>query len=1195
MSWNELSLKDKADYIKESVNNGIYNLSDIRNRYNMYANGGYTPSNKIKKDIANWEGSEMKRNVPFSEVTRQFNATIPASIRTKLSSNQLDALYSYGYNVGMGNLKKRVLPTLNNYVKGKATNEDVQRSMWASRDNELRGLTRRRNWEREMFGGNYRTIFTGTGGTPNNYSYSIKSNTNTKVNPYQIQNEEWQDKNYLAAYKGLQLSMNDIMGKTKEDDIDDLFSTGTGPTISMDNLLSIGNNTVAPVQPDYSYAKSLLSDFDSDLNSNMFGNGGKIPKTYQGDLSHLKDIGYQKWRANLPTNLREETSDYNLYEAYKSGAKPRLESDGYYHLPSRDPKTNKILKKPTHPTYGMALREDAIEGYLPIYKNGETYTYPLPWIKADGGKLNIFAEGGNMDNNRTAMPAHPATNPYKRRSWETDEEYKERIQDLDNKSQEAALNDSTAINKYKEWEANIQKQQKINEEKSKAITIEKNTKRAKTLEKEFNSLRNIPSQMSPNDTIQVINKNIPEAYKQQYINNINMYKPVLDTIDLGINLYSLYNPTVPVLSAGLLTNGLQFGQSIVDEDLGATDYSALTFDTLGLLGATNKLPTKLRIGKNRFWNIDKTADYLGVGQNILDSASDIYDLSKTGYHLYNNKGSNNLYISPFKKSFDEGGNLSYIDADNRRSNILLHTEDGNLYDSAGNNYTQSYLDEENVPVIKGTMPRNTRQYYDSNTTLDFINAATLGLLNRGSVSQDARLAKDIYNTMFGNMSYSDLINSATLGNKGIFNNPTYNTLLDFTVPITGYGVTKGLSSNYVRSRIASPFVKSALSANNFNKSLASSNYLLDNLSKMYPNLSEVELNAIYRNAFNKKDYLTGQLIRDLHYLNAAGDNAILNGTNPRVTYHGTEYGNFSVFDSSQSNATIGGSAATGEKGNFTTDDLKAALNYGKANPEYLYWGNREPITNSQFDKYIDVRNLRDWRGTKFLSHVGDDAQRVVYPLYITSNNPSKVWDFKGNPWSKYPNPDELGRKWELKVIHDFPMAESGKKNQGFTETFLDRKSLYDRIQQLKKEGYTVGEKEYEYDYTNHKKIATGWRGYRTGYWDNITNKRIHYPEIKAIDKVSSTRYKPTTNGIVQQSFEKGNDAVFINNVEDANAKDNWAINEIIFRNANQAKLANPFTVDDNNNLISILKRDNFLNPDIRYKNGGFLNNYLSLC
>lgn len=367
MSWNELSLKDKADYIKESVNNDIYNLSDIRNRYNMYANGGYKPSESIKKRITNWEGSSMRTNRSFQAEANDFNRVIPSSIRSKLSKQQLDALYSYGYNVGMGNLKKRVLPTLTNYVQGKASNEDVQKSMWASKDNELRGLTTRRNIERNLFGGKYQTVFTGTGGTPHNYGYTTNRNNS---NPYQIQNEEWQGKNYLDAYKGLQLSMNDIMGKTKEDNIDDLFSTGTGPIISMDNLLSIGNNNVAPVQPDYRYAKSLLSDFDSDLNSNMFGNGGKIPRTYQGNLNHLKDVGYQKWRAHLPTNLREETSDYNLYEAYKSGAKPRLESDGFYHLPSRDPRTNKILKKATHPTYGMALREDAIEGYLPVYNNG---------------------------------------------------------------------------------------------------------------------------------------------------------------------------------------------------------------------------------------------------------------------------------------------------------------------------------------------------------------------------------------------------------------------------------------------------------------------------------------------------------------------------------------------------------------------------------------------------------------------------------------------------------------------------------------------------------------------------------------------------------------------------------------------------------------------------------------------------------
>lgn len=297
MSWNELSLKDKADYIKESVNNGIYNLSDIRNRYNMYANGGYKPSESIKKRITNWEGSSMRTNRSFQAEANDFNRVIPSSIRSKLSQQQLDALYSYGYNVGMGNLKKRVLPTLTNYVQGKASNEDVQKSMWASKDNELRGLTTRRNIERSLFGGNYQTIFTGTGGIPHNYGYIANKSSS---NPYQIQNEEWQGKNYLGAYKGLQLSMNNIMGKTKENDINDLFSTGTGPIISMENLLSIGNNNVAPVQPDYSYAKSLLSDFDSDLNSNMFDEGG--------NLSYID-------ADNRRSNILLHIEDGNLYDS----------------------------------------------------------------------------------------------------------------------------------------------------------------------------------------------------------------------------------------------------------------------------------------------------------------------------------------------------------------------------------------------------------------------------------------------------------------------------------------------------------------------------------------------------------------------------------------------------------------------------------------------------------------------------------------------------------------------------------------------------------------------------------------------------------------------------------------------------------------------------------------------------------------
>ena len=660
MSWNELSLKDKADYIKESVNNGIYNLSDIRNRYNMYAEGGYKPSESIKKRITNWEGSSMRTNRSFQAEANDFNRVIPSSIRSKLSQQQLDALYSYGYNVGMGNLKKRVLPTLTNYVQGKASNEDVQKSMWASKDNELRGLTTRRNTERSLFGGNYQTVFTGTGGTPHNYGYIANRSSS---NPYQIQNEEWQGKNYLDAYKGLQLSMNDIMGKTKETDIDDLFSTGTGPTISMENLLSIGNNTVAPVQPDYSYAKSLLSDFDSDLNSNMFGNGGKIPKTYQGDLSHLKDIGYQKWRANLPTNLREETSDYNLYEAYKSGAKPRLESDGYYHLPSRDPKTNKILKKPTHPTYGMALREDAIEGYLPIYKNGETYTYPLPWIKADGGKLNMF---------------------------------------------------------------------------------------------------------------------------------------------------------------------------------------------------------------------------------------------------------------------DEGGNLSYIDADNRRSNILLHTEDGNLYDSAGNNYTQSYLDEEHVPIIKGTMPRNTRQYYDPNTTLEFINAATAPISNfsPSNIVGSIREARD-YNTFMNSFMNQD--NTGFFTREYAKEHPYISTLGNIGGDIlTGVALNKGYNTlkNNINSRI--------------NKRLF--NEAMNNMTS----ISDNRLDRIYNRLYNTGDYEDLQQLRDKHF-EVKASNPLMNRDRPTQLYHtvGDEYNpSFNVF-----NPNIEGSNSA----IYTTDNLAMSKSYS-SKPTY----NRVKKLYSNASKSYDI-------------------------------------------------------------------------------------------------------------------------------------------------------------------------------------------------------------------------------------------------
>ena len=150
--WKDLSMGEKAALIKIAVDSGVHSIDDIVNTYNSYAKGGYKPSSRIKKQISDWEGSSMKTNRSFEAEARDFNASLPKGATNKLTQEQLDGLYSYSYNVGAGNFRKRVNPVLTRYLAGKATIQDVQRSMWASKDNKLRGLAKRRNAERAMLG-----------------------------------------------------------------------------------------------------------------------------------------------------------------------------------------------------------------------------------------------------------------------------------------------------------------------------------------------------------------------------------------------------------------------------------------------------------------------------------------------------------------------------------------------------------------------------------------------------------------------------------------------------------------------------------------------------------------------------------------------------------------------------------------------------------------------------------------------------------------------------------------------------------------------------------------------------------------------------------------------------------------------------------------------------------------------------------
>lgn len=113
---------------------------------------------------------------------------------------------------------------------------------------------------------------------------------------------------------------------------------------------------------------------------------------------------------------------------------------------------------------------------------------------------------------------------------------------------------------------------------------------------------------------------------------------------------------------------------------------------------------------------------------------------------------------------------------------------------------------KNKNKITGDYYNNSaNRYYDSsydpNGFMDFMNAATLGIGNRLSVSQNARLVNDIYDATTGNKSWEDVVNSAVLGNNGIFVNPYANMALDIIVPTVGskyrniVNVGKGIYGN----------------------------------------------------------------------------------------------------------------------------------------------------------------------------------------------------------------------------------------------------------------------------------------------------------------------------------------------------------------------------------------------------------------
>lgn len=140
--WNDLSLKEKSDMMKVAVQQGIYNLSEIRKAYNEYAEGGpYKPGTIYGRPVE--EGLEI--------VSPEFDALLIGKAASNAAKEAAGELLNSGIE---GTARQRAAITSRrfgremtkrkNEVKGwsRTLMDDIKDGNYADVPLDLKGLTR---------------------------------------------------------------------------------------------------------------------------------------------------------------------------------------------------------------------------------------------------------------------------------------------------------------------------------------------------------------------------------------------------------------------------------------------------------------------------------------------------------------------------------------------------------------------------------------------------------------------------------------------------------------------------------------------------------------------------------------------------------------------------------------------------------------------------------------------------------------------------------------------------------------------------------------------------------------------------------------------------------------------------------------------------------------------------------------------
>lgn len=379
MRWESLSMRERAKLMNTYLRSGVTRLSDMRDHYNKFADGGEVDniqSTPAQDFIASWLSNRQEQ---FKENFRNSGSTmVPYSVLPKSWSNKA-AFKEY-----QNQLKN--LRTVKQYdVLGNTKFPHVPES-------EFEAIKRLSNHTGGAYNPSSHSIsyispYAGT--DVHELTHSLNADPQINTIRYGFEGDKLQEGKQYNSYK---------------DSADEIYAR----LMQFRYLNKLDPKKKYTVEDIKKWREKyddtdIINRYSDEYLLHLLNNVASTKSSLEKDGRKLAAYGGP---------LRNEYDNPDQYYDYKTAEEVgNMYDPGTQHWASRDPRTGMILKNPKHPTFGMAIREDMASGYSPYIDSstGRYFTlspeeYTTSPYKPTLHRVNSFDDGGDLGGAHGEVP-----------------------------------------------------------------------------------------------------------------------------------------------------------------------------------------------------------------------------------------------------------------------------------------------------------------------------------------------------------------------------------------------------------------------------------------------------------------------------------------------------------------------------------------------------------------------------------------------------------------------------------------------------------------------------------------------------------------------------------------------------------------------------------------------------------------------